>query len=184
MSYLKRQYSRLQNYMLERKLQQTSVKRNPGSFHDAQKIGILFNATDTQQRQIVLAYADTLRQKGKNVKLLAFYEDKKTEPNFTFPHFTRKDINFLQHPGGRLVEEFLTESFDILFNLFLEEETSLEYITALSPAQLRVGSYTEKTYCYDLMIDTSNRKDLSRLIEQIEFLLPKMNNKPHETTSA
>ncbi len=184
MSYLKRQYNYLQDYLLERKLQQLSVKRHPGDYESAQKIGLLFNATDQQQRQTVLSYAEALQTKGKKVQLLAFYDDKNQQPNFTFKHFSRKELNFFRRPKGQFVDAFIAESFDILINLFLVEEPALEYISALSKAQLRVGPYTERTYCYDLMIDTSNRQDLPRFIEQIEFLLNKMNTAPHETTSA
>lgn len=178
MSYIKRQYSRLQDYLLERKLQQNVVKRYPGDYESAKKIGLLFNATDQQQRQTVLSFAKTLESKGKKVQLLAFYDDKKQQPNFTFKHFSQKELNFFRRPKGLFVDDFIAEPFDILINLFLVEEPALEYISALSKAQLRVGPYTERTYCYDLMIDTSNRQDLSRFIEQIEFLLNKMNTTP------
>ena len=184
MSYFKRQYTRIQDYLLERKINRSPIQRTPGDYDSAQKIGLLFDATELPQRQIVLDYAESLRQQNKKVKLLGFYREKNSETNFTFKHFTLKDLNFWRQPKGALVSQFMEEPFDVLINLSLEAEPALEYISALSSAQLRVGPYTERTYCYDLMIATENRKDLSRFIEQVTFLLKKMNSKPYENTSA
>lgn len=183
MSYFKRQYTRLQDYLLERKIGQSAVTRYPGDFRSAKRIGILFNATDPVQRKIVVKYAEELR-KSKQVQLLAFLNAKKVNPNFPFNHFTQKQLNVLRQPNGAIVKDFIFEPFDILINLFFDEEPALEYIAALSNAHLRVGPYTQRTYCYDLMIDTANRQDLNEFIKQVELLLNKVNKKPHETTSA
>ena len=183
MSYFKKQYTRLQDYLLERKISQTSVQRHPMPYADSRSIGILFDASLPPNRIAVTNYAKSLKKKGKKVELLAFYNAKKPEPNFTFRQFTQKDLNFLRRPGGTAIDHFMLNPFDVLINLFLNEEPALEYISALSQAHLRVGPYTERTYCYDLMIDTPDRQDLSRFIEQVETLLNKMNSTPHETTS-
>ncbi len=177
------QYTRLQHYLLERKISQTPIQRQPGDYHSSKKIGILFDATSPENRPVVHQYAETLKQKGKEVKLMAFYDAKQMEPNFTFKHFTQKELNFFRRPKTRIADDFMAQPFDILVNLFLNEEPALEYISALSKAQLRVGPYTERTYCYDLMIQTTDKQNLARYIEQVEFLLNKMNSTPHETTS-
>ncbi len=183
MSFFKQQYSRLQDYFLEREVDRTPIQRKPGDYQNARKIGLLFDATTPELRPIVLRYAQSLKEKNKEVKMLAFYDDKKIEQNFTFKHFTQKELNFWRYPSGPIVEEFINQPFDILISLFLEAEPALEYITALSRAHLRVGPYSERTYCYDLMIENKNQ-NLPRFIEQVEFLLNKMNNStPHETTA-
>ncbi|MEO0776530.1 MAG: hypothetical protein AAFW73_17220 [Bacteroidota bacterium] len=183
MSYFQQQYQRLQTHFLERKVTRTPIQRVPGDYASARKIGLLFDATDPERRPIVLQYAQSLKQKNKEVKLLAFYDAKQAQPNFTFKHFTQKELNFWRHPSGSLVEDFIAQPFDILINLFFDAQAPLEYITALSRAQLRVGPYSERTYCYDLMIENQS-PDLPRFIKQVEFLLNKMNNStPHETTS-
>lgn len=183
MSYLKRQYTRLQDYMLERKLGQTVVTRSPGNFNTAKKIGLLFNATNLEVRNTVLTFAEQLKNRNKKVDLLGFYNEKNTQPNFPFKHFTQKELNFLRQPAGTIVRDFMFEPFDILINLCLEDEPALAYITALSAAHLRVGPYTDKTYCYDLMIDTNNRQDVSQFIGQVTSLLNKVNKTPHESTT-
>lgn len=184
MSYFKRQYTRLQDYMLERKINQNPILRQPGDFQSSESIGILFDANDMATRKIVLEYAEGLKKHNKKVELLAFYKSKKQENNFPFKHFTQKQLNFLRQPDGAIVKDFMFEPFDILINLFLNGHPALEYISALSAAHLRVGPYTERTYCYDLMIDTANRGDLPGFIKQVEFLLNKVNKKSHEITSA
>lgn len=185
MSFIKQQYKRLQYFLLERKVRQTPIQRQPGDYRHSKKIGLLFDATVPENRAIVLDYAQSLRQQKKEVKLLAYYHAKKIEPNFTFKHFTLKELNFWGHPGSDSAsKEFMAKPFDVLVNLFLHEVPALEYISALSAAQLRVGPYTERTYCYDLMIETKDPHHLKQYIQQVDFLLNKMNSTSHETTSA
>ena len=184
MSFFKRQYTRIQRYLLERKIGQNPIRRTPGEYQHSRSIGVIFDATSQEHRQIVSQYVQSLKKQHKEVKILAFYDAKQQEPNLVFKHFTHKELNFWRHPQGPQVKEFMAQPFDVLINLFLNEEPALEYLSALSHAQLRVGPYTERTYCYDLMIETADRQNLNRFIEQVEFLLNKMNSTPHETTSA
>ena len=87
-------------------------------------------------------------------------------------NFNKKNLNWRLAPVGHTVESFIQRKFDILINLSVKEILPLEYISALSQANFRVGPYEKnKTYCYDLMIDTGEEKDLKNLIEQVKHYL-------------
>ena len=145
------------------------------SFGEARSIGILFDATNLQNRNLVLEYAEELRDRRKQVKLLGFFDSKLKDENFTFRHFNRKDIDWAMRPKGANVEEFINHSFDILLHLDTASSTYAEYISALSKASFKVGPFTEQTVCYDLMIDTDQRTNLQNFIDQLEGLLEKTN---------
>ena len=168
----------LKNQLMKR---MPSNVRKAISNESAETIGILFNATDLDNRNIVEQYAKKLKGQGKKVKLLGFFDNKMESEHYTFPHFNRKKIDWALRPTGPDVQSFIKEPFDILINVDTETQTHSEYIAALSQACLRVGPYTQNTFCYDLMIDTKKANDLRFFIRHIEQLLEKT-TKRYETT--
>ena len=156
------------------------LKNNPRgeskivSFENAKSIGILFDATDPGRRDQILKYIDQIKKKQKKVKSLGFFNSKQENTNFIFKYFNTKNIDWAYRPTGETVSEFIQQPFDLLLNLEPETKIHTEYIAALSRANLRIGPYTENTYCYDLMIDTGSN-DLKHFIQEIERVLLKPN---------
>jgi hypothetical protein len=127
-------------------------------------------------RNDLLRYAKSLKDKGKRVHLLGFFDDSgPINENFTFKHFSRRNTDWALRPNGEAVEEFIKKPFDVLLNLEPETKIHSEYIAAMSRARLKVGPCTENTYCYDLMIDTADKADLPKFIREIERVLEKTN---------
>jgi len=140
----------------------------------AHAIGILFDATDLENRQTVLQYAEKLKKQGKRVRLLGYFDDDTKNENFTFRHFNRHQFDLFLRPKAQTVQEFMDQNFDILMTLDPQPRLFAEYISTLSRAPLRVGPSTENTYAFDLMIETKGN-NLSQYIEQMELLLSKTN---------
>ena len=166
------------NQSLDKARKQSRKKQKPISFETAQRIGILFDATDLETREVVLEYTKALRNKLKRVKLLGFFDNKVNDPNFTFNYFNRKNIDWAGRPSGEFVQEFVDREFDWMFNLATKPTPQFEYISAISNARLRVGPSTDHTFCYDIMIDTEGG-DLRDFIKQMELVLAKTNTQ-HE----
>lgn len=165
---------------LTKKLTQIKSTRSSVDFDVAKSIGILFDATDPVSKNKVLKYADSLSKNGKKVMLLGFINTKQTDLSLSFKFFTLKDINWKMIPEGHDIEQFITSKFDILINLYLGENLSFEYISALSNASLRVGPYSENTHAFDLIIDTPVEKGVEHLIKQIDFFLNRINSPSYE----
>jgi hypothetical protein len=150
-------------------------------FDVANSIGILFDATDGVNRNMVMDYAQNLKKQGKNVKLLGFVKSKEKELSFPFNFFTLQKVNWKMIPESAEVNQFLNRPFDILINLYLGKNQPIEYISALSNANLRVGPYSDNTNSYDLIIDTPIGTDLEHLIKQVNFFLNKINSPVYGT---
>lgn len=183
MSFLHDIKKRVFNRSLEQQAKQNRADRKFVGFEKAQNIGLLFDATDLNQREGVFQYADHLSKKGKRVKLLGFFDSKLEDPNFTFKYFNRKNLDWAGRPHGEQVQEFVQQPFDILINLDTTSKPQAEYISAQSKAHLRIGSVTEHTFCYELMIDISGSSDLHTFIQQMEAILAKTNSRQYEKTS-
>ncbi len=151
------------------------------SFNEARRIGILFNASDEEQRSNVRLYADRLKKKhNKKVELLGFYNDKEEhEKEAEFKYYTKKDLNWFYVPGKADVKGFVGEKFDILVNFISEPSVHSEWIMTLSHAKFRVGRYTNSTDSLDLMID-EKKKDPAHFIGLVDMYLKMFNKKPNE----
>lgn len=165
---------------LQRQLKAKADPDRPAvSFQSAVRIGLLFDATDLDERETTLAYAKSLKQRGKKVKMLGFFDNKLDNPNFTFPHFNQKDIDWAERPGGKAVEEFLQQKMDIFIHLATKTTSYTEYIAALANAPMRVGPCTDQTFCYEVMIDLAGPQTLEAFIKEAEKIL-KITNTRHE----
>ncbi len=170
----------LHNHLLQKKLTTHNITRQPKGFDEAQSIGILFDATDPQERQIVKHYANFLSKKGKNIQLLAFLNAEKVQNNFTFKHFSNKELDWALRPISQVTADFINTPFDFLINVYKGRSIPLEYISSLSKAHIRVGPYTDKKNCFDLMIETHEQNDLGYFVKQLEYFLSRMNSQKHE----
>jgi len=158
------------------KIRHRKITRYPVSFDQAQSVGLLFEATDPQDRNIVRQYAEELKNKGIKVTLFAFLRENEPNPNFAFKHFTKKDLNWFQHPKEEAISGFINQPFDFLINLYLKPEPALEYVSGMSRAHLRVGPYSEKLHSYDLMIDTARQPNLDFFVKHVSYFLNRLKN--------
>ncbi len=164
------------NYKFSKALKSLRAKRSSVDFDRAETVGLLFDATELNNREIVLKFAKSLEKKGKKVRLLGFVNIKEDTDNLAFPNFNQKSLDLAFMPEKSVeTQEFIAKDFDILINLSLDETVPLEYIAAVSNAKFRVGPFTERTVCYELMIDVTKSKSLDAFIHQAQFFLEKMN---------
>jgi hypothetical protein len=155
--------------MLRKKMEHLSVKRASIRFEKSKRIGILFDATNLDNRVFVENYMQLLRKAGKRVDIMAFVDDEQEHDNLPFKYFNNKNLSWYEHPNTSEVEDFINTPFDILLSLHLHSVKSLEYISTLSHASMRVGKYDEsKIHCYDLMIDNAQNDNLQHFIQQID----------------
>lgn len=153
------------------------------NLESAATIGIIFDATELKDRDIVLKFADDLQKRSKKVKLLAYFDNKMEGESYSFPFYNTKNLDWTRCPGGEEVKKFLDQKFDLLFVLKPKADVHMEYIAALAYAHLKVGPCTEHTYCFDLMIDAKAGQPLSHFISQAEQLLKQTNVKKQQVTS-
>ena len=72
MRILKKWQAQLHDHFLNKQLGLSKRNQQTVSFDEAQLIGILFEATEIANRNLVLDYAERLKKMGKKVKLMAF----------------------------------------------------------------------------------------------------------------
>ena len=166
---------RLHHYFLKKKLADLTMDNSIVNYYNARSIGVLYDATQPEDRQLVKKYIVRLKEQGKQVDSLAYLNLKKLVEDFTEEHFTPKQVDWLYRPDNA-TQAFAEKPYDLLINLCTRRNLPMEYLAATSKARYRVGRYIEdKTYCYDLMVYLSEEKALSNLIREVDHLLTEIN---------
>jgi hypothetical protein len=161
---------------LRKKIAQHRYERKAVNLTKVNDIGIIFDATDSSLSEIVLRYAQNLKEKGRKVMLLGYFDDQLPHETVSFSYFNQKDKTWWLAPIKKaVVNEFMQQHFDLLMALYPGNQPQIEYITGLSKARFKASPLTAETDGADLMVDMKNPKDLQGLIKQIEFYLGKVN---------
>jgi hypothetical protein len=159
---------------LRRELKNRKTKRETVSFDEAKKIGVLFVANTDADIQTAYDYIEQLKTQ-KQVEYLGLitikdYKKKNKEVKDSAFIFG-SDFNFFHHPKKSFIENFYKTDFDLLLSLNYTNNFTLNYISSLSKARLRVGKYyPNNVNAYDLMID-NKEQDMKSYIDQLQHYI-------------
>jgi len=168
--------NRIIQYFYTRSLPARAVRSKGAAVRnidEAKQVGILFDATEIDDRQTVLRYAEKLRKQGKNVALLGYVPVVDKEATFSFDFFTKKDIDWAGRPKGASIQHWLTHEFDAFICLFTTNTPFAEFIALHTPANLKIGTVPRHPDCFDLMVDIKPSAKPQQLIQQYEAVLAK-----------
>ncbi len=169
--------SRLGKIHFMKELKKVRHKREVVSFDEANKIGLLYDATDEKDFEAVKSYVKSIRTNFKKDILAMGFVDKKELPQAQFAQygldfFTKKDLNFKMIPVNPIVQNFIDAKFDILINLNSGKCFPLYYISAMSNARFRVGRYLRSAVdSYDMMVEIKGDPGIKTVIQEIEHFL-------------
>lgn len=182
MSFFKNIKLKLANRMLNAELKAKHLQKAPFKFmfDKIKTVGIVFDATNPEDFELVKRYVTYLREYSKKVKVLGYFNTKNipslTYSKLEYDFFTVKDINWLYKPNSMVVNNFISDDFDLLLDLNVNDHFSIKYIAALSKAKFKVGKYVENEIdVYDMMIDADNTKTLKYFLRQVDTYIAMLN---------
>jgi hypothetical protein len=157
--------------ILEKKLKNRQRSIVVCNIQHAQKIGIIYNATEFVSFEIIKDLTKKLSQHSE-VSILGYVNSKKLIDHYLyrkgFDFFSRNDLNWYYRPVSEVTESFIRKNFDILIDLSLENYYPIQYIVALSPATFKAGRFSREEKYLDLMIDMEKENEqMKRLHEEI-----------------
>jgi hypothetical protein len=159
------------NYFLNKMQALVQRKKHFESFDKAKTVGIIFNATDKEEFELVKRYVRYLKECNKKVKSIGFFNTDKI-PDLTYSKlewdfFTVKDLAWNYIPNKSFIENFINEEFDILIDMNIHHNFPLHYISCLSKAHFKIGLYNPNSD-YDLMIDMPEEKGLKFFLRNVD----------------
>ncbi|HSO85754.1 MAG TPA: hypothetical protein VLQ91_04330 [Draconibacterium sp.] len=100
-----------------------------------------------------------------------------TNPQQDSNTLTVQDLDFWGLPKKDKVDEFINIRFEVLFNIALEDNLVLDYITALSQSRFKIGSSSDTNNYFDMNINIGENSDPMYLAKQQIFYLAQLNKK-------
>ena len=177
------------NYFLSQ--ERKSVRRNKifMNMEEAKTIGIVFDATDKEDFELVKKYVIYLKEMKKKVKAIGFFNQKESPPmaysKLEYDFFSLKDLSWNNIPNSIYVKNFIADEYDILLDLNLNDLFPLRYISSLSKARFKAGKKNEKNNSiFDMMIELGKGKNLKFFLKNIDTYLFVINKKNDKQFSA
>ncbi|MCW3085256.1 MAG: hypothetical protein JWP12_2622 [Bacteroidetes bacterium] len=150
------------------------------NFDQLKTVGILFDASNPEDFELVKRYVVYLREHTKKVKVMGFFSAKQipelTYSKLEYDFFSHKEVNWFGKPTTHIIDNFIAEEFDLLIDLNIHDHFSLKYIAALSKAKFKAGKYKEEDESiYDMMIDADNTQTLKYFLRQVDIYITMLN---------
>ncbi len=181
MNYFKKLRILIGAFLLRRKLK--NIKRTPiiCNVDNAKSIGIVFNSSKKEDMASIKKLETMFKQKNIPFEVLGYIPSKHKPDELigdSHHHYIcLNDFNWLFQPKSELIHQFIQKDFDILIDLYQEDEFPIEYILKISQARFKVGCAHVNNELHDLMIDVEKKKDdATYLSEQILHYLSMLNN--------
>ncbi len=172
----------LANRALKQELKSAGHTRKPNQFNfeKIKTVGIIFDATNTEDYEIVKRYVVYLREHLKKVKVIGFFSKKEiptlTYSKLEYDFFSTKELNWMGTPNSVIIRNFINEEYDLLIDLNIHNHFPLKYIAALSKASFKVGKFNENDIeIHDMMIAADGTKTVKYFLRQIDTYITMLN---------
>ncbi len=166
-------------FNLNRRLKKVNRKVRTHNFKTAQTAGILFNSPDENSFEAIKNFMSFLAQNELKVIALGYIPSKRIPENYLmrkgFNFYSKSDLNWYYKPKNEMINQFIDQEFDILFDLSVKDYFTVHYVGSLSKASFKIGRQTENGY-HDFLIDINKNNTVDYLIEQIKHYLGLLNN--------
>ncbi len=182
MGMIKKIKNTIANYILKSELKSLhrEIKSTKFNFNEIKTVGILFDASNSEDFDIVKRYVVFLREHLKKVKVIGYFNAKEipglTYSKLEYDFFSNKELNWFGKPSAAIFKNFMEEKYDLLIDLNVHDHFSLKYIAAFSKASFKVGKYDENnTAVYDMMIDADNTENIKYFLRQVDTYITMLN---------
>jgi hypothetical protein len=168
-------------FLLNQKLKK--VKRSPlfTSLDNAQKIGILFDATENSNFETVKQLVKQFSGQKVEVKALGYtHRNKKNDQyigNQQIDFISRKDFNWFYQPNDPVIQQFIDTTFDVLLVLTAFDYFPVKYISQLSKSKFKTGKSGTCDNQFELIMELNDKCSFQELSNQTVRYLQMIGNK-------
>lgn len=177
------------NYLLAQDARQLRRQKAFINLEQARSVGIVFDATDPEQFDLVKKYVSYLKDMKKKVKAIGFFNKKELPPltysKLEYDFFTLKELNWYNFPESLYVKNFIADEHDMLLDLNLMDEFPLRCVSTLSKARFKIGKRSDRnSSIFDMMIETDGTKGLKFFLRNVDEYILKINKTQEKTSSS
>jgi hypothetical protein len=157
-------------FLLNQKLKK--VNRTPlfTSLDNAQKIGILFDATENSNFETIKKLVKQFSGQKTEVKALGYtHRNKKNDQyigNHQIDFISRKDFNWFYQPTDPVIQQFIDTPFDVLLVLTATDYFPINYISQLSKSKFKTGKSGTCNNQFELIMEVDEKCSFQELSDQ------------------
>ncbi len=118
-----------------------------------ESLGVIINIDEINDFQRFRDLAKELNIHSNNVKIIAFNNNRKENPNFWDTCFNEKDLGWNGSIKNVELQSFIETNFDVLISYYTDDILELKLITAKSQAQFKIGILQSDSRVNDLIIN-------------------------------
>lgn len=144
---------------------------------------IIFDATDESKCKEIFDIVADLQNQKKEVRALGYVPYKEMPhyclPKLSYDYLSKKHINFFDIPTASFINDIIKMNFNLLINFMLHNIRPIEYVAALSKAQIKIGNphlQLKEYEIYDIVIMRKN-DDNNEFYKNIFHYLPLLKTK-------
>lgn len=130
-----------------------SARRVAVSNAKMKKVGVILNVSEYSEFESFRQYFKSLGLQQANTKIIGFVEDPKDSNDLWDTYFNPKDFGWKGKINNIDLQSFVDTDFDVLISYYKANKLELNFVTAVSKANFKVGLTTHDDRLYDLMID-------------------------------
>lgn len=150
------------------------------NLRNSHKIGVIWDGLRLKEFQGLTAFYQEMQKINIQLDIVCYHPGKILPDDYTALRYMtcikRSDLNTIYFPQADDIIEFLNTPYEILIDINYSGHFPLEYISALSKAEFKVGleKSTYKQYL-DMTIDIPEKEDLKYYLEQVKHYLEMIN---------
>jgi len=141
------------------------------NLNDAKKIGIVFDATNYNDINVIHDFKNTMRGTGKEVEIFGYINSAEKKDEFFL--MTNKDLNWYGYPIKHQAFLFAKNNLDIIFGIYTDINSPLNAIFANTNAKLRIGAFENHDVdLFDVMVGVKKETNTKNIIKALsDFLI-------------
>lgn len=130
-----------------------SARKAAVNSNKVKTIAVLLNVDEFSDFESFRQYFKALNLSSPKHKVIGFTKDDKHESRQWDMYFSPKDFGWKGKLNNADLESFINEDYDVLISYYKDENLQLNFVTAASKANLKVGLSRKDERLYDLIID-------------------------------
>ncbi len=182
MNWINQIRTRIGRYMLKSAHKNGRSSNAIPHFDQIHEIGLIYFAGNKTNEENINRIAHYLREQGKKVWMMG-YVDAPTLPHtkkfhISSEYFWKEKLTPFNLPDTTKIGNFLSHRFDLIMNLYFENELPLQAISTYAKSAYAMGAQMPEGLSYnDSIIDTGLNHDLQNLATQMIHYLKVINQK-------
>lgn len=158
------------------------LRRNKrfNNLHNAHKIALVWSAENEDDLAIINNFYREMQKREVQTDIICYYPGHILPDNLTaLRHincFKLSDLNYIYIPVSPGIIEFINTPYEILIDINFENHFPLQWITALSVAELKIGTVDAgNSYLMDMTFDLNEKKETAYYLDQVKRYLEMIN---------